>query len=82
MPRITVIDYPKARFYINTNDHEPPHVHVESRDGRKRLKVEIGTGKVFDNIGFRQSEVSEIVNAVICFQSFILEVWNETRPSK
>ena len=60
---------------INSNDHEPAHVHI--RLNNSEAKMEIETMEIYWARGFSQKELNRIEKALIDYKDYFQEKWNE-----
>ena len=72
----TVLRTRNLRFKINTNDHNPPHVHVEG--GGASIRINLLTLEIMDfETEFSTATVRMIVNFVMINREILLEKWVE-----
>lgn len=65
-------------IYINTRDHNPPHFHVRTNDGRDAL-VEIETFKIRSN-DLRNRDISEAMTWAADHHDLLLAKFKEYNP--
>lgn len=63
------------RFFFYSNDHEPPHIHVEK--GEKIAKFDIEPLNLVKSTKSNASELKEIRKLVIEQNSLIIKKWYE-----
>lgn len=66
------------RFVIYTNDHHPPHVHVQKAGSEARVGID--PIEVLENWGYNQREIKTIVEIVAENQDTFIKAWNEYHP--
>jgi uncharacterized protein DUF4160 len=65
-------------IYINTRDHNPPHFHVRTNDGRDAL-VEVETFAIRSN-DVRRRDISEALTWAINHSALLLLKFKEYNP--
>ncbi|MBZ0320945.1 MAG: DUF4160 domain-containing protein [Anaerolineae bacterium] len=63
------------RFVIYTNDHRPPHVHVQKVGSEARVGID--PIEVLENWGYHQREIKTILEIMARNQDTFLKAWNE-----
>lgn len=71
------------KFEIYSNDHDPPHLHINKKGGFK-LTMEIGTWKLIKERKISKNDLKKILNFIEDpkIQKLIKEKWNEIHPDK
>lgn len=68
------------KFYINDNDHPPPHVHVYK--GGAEASVDLRTFEISDNVKFKKQHFKAIRKIVKESQQYLLRRWEELNDSR
>lgn len=63
------------RFFFYSNDHEPIHVHVSSKEGE--AKFQIDPIILIENHGIKPTELKNAEAAIEENREVIVERWNE-----
>ncbi|CAG0964649.1 hypothetical protein ANAEL_00829 [Anaerolineales bacterium] len=63
------------RFVIYTNDHHPPHVHVQKAGSEARVAID--PIEVIENWGYNQREIKTILEIMAENQDTFIKAWNE-----
>ncbi len=69
------IQFKSIKFWVNTSDHAPAHVHVKK--DKKTCKVNLKTFEVFSNKGFKDFELTIIRNFVKKHKAIFIAKWEE-----
>jgi hypothetical protein len=69
----TIMTQGSIAYRIYPGDHNPPHVHVIH--GHKACVIEIKSGTVMANTGFKARDLAKIVATVLDNQDTIQEAW-------
>jgi hypothetical protein len=76
MTRIKVLSSPHLSYRINDDDHNPPHIHVESREAS--VRINLITLKVMDSqTDFSASTLRRILEIVRENRSLLLDEWEK-----
>jgi hypothetical protein len=81
MPTIFQINN-RLRVVINTNDHNPPHVHVIHDGTGAEAKIGVPQLVVISSYGFSQSDLNLIIKYLSARINEIGEKWNEIHGQK
>lgn len=65
---------PYRFFFYSLEDHEPPHIHVESAD--KVAKYWLNPASLASNHGFRSHELTHLRTLVVEHKSLFEEAWH------
>jgi hypothetical protein len=84
MPKVLAAPENNLYFYIYSNDHHPPHVHVfkGKKAEAREAKINIGNEKEppsivsYDN-SLRDGEIKQIWQLVAKNQKLLLEKWEQ-----
>ncbi len=71
----TVLRVKGYRFVIFTNDHNPPHIHVQHAEGA--AKVELEPVSIAEHYQLSRRQLNEIIEIVEENQEFLLGKWQE-----
>lgn len=71
----TVLRVKGYRFIIFTNDHNPPHIHVQHAEGA--VKVELDPIRIVEYYQLNRRQLNEIVQIVEENREFLLRKWRE-----
>ena len=66
---------PYRLFFYSGDRYEQPHVHIERDD--KTAKIWLNPVRLESNLGFRPSEIREIIQVVERNREILLEYWHE-----
>ncbi len=76
MPPVIFI-FESLKFKVNANDHRPPHVHVESKNGAN-VRINLETMDYMDEkTEFSLSALSRIMDEVTKRREELIEAWRE-----
>lgn len=64
------------RFFFDSNDHRPIHVHVRKGDGEAVFKVEGGI-ELRESVGFEVGELRRAEELARAHRDLIIRKWNE-----
>lgn len=75
----TILTALGLRFFFYANDHEPIHVHVSPRRGKRpQAKINIHPDiEIISNQGFSEKEMRAILKIVIDNRDIIIENWKQ-----
>jgi len=73
MPTIMRVD--GYRLFFFSDDHPPPHVHIEKGDGY--VRIEIISLEVTNRYQLSSKEVNKLIRLVKQHQQFLIGAWNE-----
>ncbi|MCA0458699.1 MAG: DUF4160 domain-containing protein [Chloroflexi bacterium] len=71
----TVLRVKGYRFIIFTNDHIPPHIHVQHAEGA--AKVELDPIRIVEYYQLNRRQLNEIVLIIEENREFLLLKWQE-----
>ena len=71
----TVLRVKGYRFVIFTNDHNPPHIHVQHAEGA--AKVELDPPLIVEHYKLKQRQLKEIAEIVEENLEYLLVKWQE-----
>ncbi|GHV15587.1 hypothetical protein AGMMS49938_14180 [Fibrobacterales bacterium] len=63
------------RFYFQSNDHSPPHIHIIGKSGA--VKFSLGNAvELIENKGMTVSDLKDVKKIVLKNNLYFLERWN------
>jgi hypothetical protein len=71
----TILRVGGYRFIIFTNDHNPPHIHVQRGEGG--AKIGLQPLEVVEYYGLNARQLGDIIIIVKEHHSYLLDRWNE-----
>jgi hypothetical protein len=71
----TVFQSRGIKFKINSNDHNPPHVHVEGYGCN--VRVNLLTLEQMDDTEFSHGDLKRIIDAIQTYQDELMAKWEE-----
>ncbi|SIS63603.1 DUF4160 domain-containing protein [Belliella pelovolcani] len=71
----TVLKIRSLRFFFYSNDHEPIHIHVESRDSTAKFNLK--PIQVVKSNGFNSKELKEITKLIEINIELLIDSWHE-----
>ena len=76
MPTVLVING-RLRVMIRTNDHNPPHVHVEYGTGstKSHAKIDIETLEIGEVRNFSTKDLKAITNILKLHHDELVDAW-------
>jgi len=81
----TVLRIGGLRVLVRTNDHPPPHVHVEDGMKRNDAKFELnrlgGSVVLKENRGFSDHETRKIARELLPHLNMLLNAWENIHGS-
>ncbi|MBA3870928.1 MAG: DUF4160 domain-containing protein [Anaerolineae bacterium] len=69
----TVLRVKGYRFVIFTNDHSPPHIHIQHAEGA--AKVELDPISITEHYKLKRRQLNEIIEIVEENRGYLLEKW-------
>lgn len=75
----TVLRSAAFRFWINTDDHDPAHVHVSNGDGEAKIRLSYDgqAVKIMNAWAMRDRDVAKARAIVVEHNAMLLARWRE-----
>lgn len=71
----TILRNKGFRFFFYTNDHSPPHIHIEKDKNTAKFSLE--PVELLKSKGFNAHEINSIRKLVIEYKELFKSKWNE-----
>ena len=73
----TIYQQGPFRIWINTEDHDPAHVHARNADGECRINIRVANGRsvLMSNDGIRRPDINRLLRIVEDNQEVFLAKW-------
>ena len=72
----TLLNIFGLRFYFYSEEHAPVHVHIESNDGRAKIKL-VPEIEVIENKNIKPKDLKKALTIIKLYKEEFIKSWNE-----